>query len=285
MVHDRIIEVEGRAICIGEGPVNGPPLILFHGVTRRWQTFVPMLPALLARYHVFAVDHPGHGGSDRTTHGYTVADFTRYAEELLKTPPFSTQRECYLYGHSLGAMVVAGLAGRLGDKVKGAILEDPPFDTMGRRLHQTGLPGYFRGLAPFAGWSGSHNELVRQLADLVLPDPVTGRTGRLGDLRDAASLVFMAKSMSRLDPKIFEPILSESWLNGFDWQAELKKATCPLLLLQADAKMGGMLTDDDVARATELNANVSAIRFAETGHLMHWQKTETVLRCLQAFFE
>lgn len=285
MLHERFIEVDGRVFCIGEGPVNGPPLILFHGVTRRWQTFVPLLPALLARYHVFAVDHPGHGGSDRLHHGYRVADYAQHAEQLLKLPPFSTQKELLLYGHSLGAMVVTALAGRLKQKVRAAILEDPPFETMGTRLEQSGLLGYFQGLAPFAGRTEPIGQLLRELADLTIPDPVTGRTGRLGDLRDAASLRFTAKSLSKLDPRVFEPILAGDWLGGFHWPEELSAATCPVLLLQADAAVGGMLMNDDVEQARSVAADVSVVRFPETGHLMHWQKTEAVLRCVQAFLE
>jgi pimeloyl-ACP methyl ester carboxylesterase len=46
------------------GPRNGPPLILLHGVTRCWQDWRPVLPELMTRWQVFALDYRGHGGSE-----------------------------------------------------------------------------------------------------------------------------------------------------------------------------------------------------------------------------
>ena len=47
------------------GPANGPPLVMFHGVGRRGIDFLPLVPALSARWHLHLVDHRGHGGSGR----------------------------------------------------------------------------------------------------------------------------------------------------------------------------------------------------------------------------
>lgn len=42
---------------------SGPPLLLLHGVATERREFSRVLPALAARYHVLAVDLPGHGAS------------------------------------------------------------------------------------------------------------------------------------------------------------------------------------------------------------------------------
>lgn len=285
MLRERIIEVDGKALCIGEGPDHGPPLVLFHGVTRRWQTWLPLLPALTLRYHVFAVDHPGHGGSDWTTHGYRVTDYVRYAERLLRTPPFSTTREFVLYGHSLGAMVVAELAARFGNKVKAAVLEDPPFDTMGTRLAGSPLLGYFEGLLGFTGRTEPLSVLTRELAELRTVDPVTGHSGRLGDVRDAGALRFTARSLSLLDPEVLRQILDGGWTAGFDWQQTLRGIAAPVLLLQGDTTAGGMLVDEEAALAETLAPDLWRVKFPGSGHLLHWQRTDALLRCMQAFLE
>src|SRR5260221_7378676 len=64
-----------RRLNVLVGPRNGPPLVLLHGVTRSWQDWRPVLPALMARWQVFALDHRGHGGSECEAGAYLIAGF------------------------------------------------------------------------------------------------------------------------------------------------------------------------------------------------------------------
>jgi pimeloyl-ACP methyl ester carboxylesterase len=50
-------------INFAQGPPSGPPLLLIHGGGDRWQYFLPILPSLVLRWHVFALDLRGHGKS------------------------------------------------------------------------------------------------------------------------------------------------------------------------------------------------------------------------------
>lgn len=284
MIHEQIIEVGGKATNVAIGPENGPPLIMFHGVTRRWQTFIPLIPNLMARFQIFAVDFPGHGKSEPVSPEYRVADYVRYAEALLATPPFSTQRECFLYGHSLGSMVVADLAGRLSGKVKGAVLEDPPFHTMGNRIAESPLLDYFRAVAGLAGPREDISATARQLAEVSMRTP-SGDTVRLGDVRDAAALRFTASCLAQLDPRVFEPIVAGQWLDDYDQSAVLSALTCPTLLLQADPAAAGMLTDTDVAAAADRAADLIHIRYSGSGHMIHSQQTSRLLRHVESFLE
>lgn len=285
MFHEQCFELHGKSINVAVGPNNGPALLLLHGVTRRWQSFVPILPALATRFEIFAVDYFGHGKSDRTSRGYRVADYVDALSELLTQPPFSTHKKFYIYGHSLGSMIAAALAGRFAHKVPGIILEDPPFQTMGQRIDTTPLLSYFQGLAQFAGSSLSPVTLARQLAEMQVIDPRSKQATRLGDTRDAASLLFTAKSLTQLDPRVFEPIVGGTWLDGYDVEAVLTAVACPALLIQADPMAGGMLTNDDALRAASLMKQAAHIRMEGAGHLIHWLKTEPLLRCVQAFLE
>jgi pimeloyl-ACP methyl ester carboxylesterase len=47
------------AINYAEGPPNGPPLVLLHGLTGRWQAFLSVIPALSVRWHDYALDFRG----------------------------------------------------------------------------------------------------------------------------------------------------------------------------------------------------------------------------------
>ena len=282
MLNEQLFHHDGLSLNFATGPRNGPALVFFHGVMRRWQCFVPLIPALSSRWHIHAPDHRGHGGSSRPKFGYLVHDYVRDAAAFVRE---KVQGPAVLYGHSLGAMVAAGVAAELPQQVQGVVLEDPPFDTMGPRISQSTLRSYFAGVQPFAESTLSVGALARRLAEVLLTTPGKAGSIRLGDTRDMAALRFTARCLKPLDREVLSPIIEGRWLEGFDWAAALAKITCPALLLQADLSVGGMLTDDDATEAERLMSDCSRIRLPNIGHQIHWQHTETCLRLLNSFLE
>ncbi|MEO2032138.1 MAG: alpha/beta hydrolase, partial [Planctomycetaceae bacterium] len=83
-----------------------PTLVMLHGVTRRWQTFLPVVNAFSLRHKMMLVDFRGHGNSDRA-HRYAVTD---YVDDICSLIHDHVPGPVALYGHSLGAMTVAGVA-------------------------------------------------------------------------------------------------------------------------------------------------------------------------------
>src|SRR5687767_1435425 len=126
MLRESTLSTGGFKLNLAVGQASGPPLVLFHGVTRRWQDYATLLPVLAMRWHVHAPDFRGHGLSDRRTNGYLVIDYMQDALTLLAT----LAQPAVLFGHSLGAMVAVAAAAAKPEQVKAVILEDPPFDTL-----------------------------------------------------------------------------------------------------------------------------------------------------------
>ncbi len=282
MLNEQLFHHDGLSLNFATGPRNGPALVFFHGVLRRWQCFVPMIPSLSSRWHIHALDHRGHGGSSRPKSGYLVRDYVRDAVEFVRE---QVQGPAVLYGHSLGAMVAAGVAAELPHQVQGVVLEDPPFDTMGPRISRSALLSYFAGVQPFAESTLPVGTLARQLAEIPLTTPGKAGSIRLGDTRDMAALRFTARCLKPLDREVLSPIIAGRWLEGFDWMAALKQITCPALLLQSDLSVGGMLTDDDADAAERLMSDCTRIRLPNVGHQIHWLHTETCLRLVNSFVE
>src|ERR1700692_1010337 len=85
-----------------EGPANGPPLVLLHGLGRRWQVFLPVIPALSLRWQIFAPDLRGHGKSSHVARGYHGPQFSDdiagFLRERVAAPPG-------LFWDSLGRML------------------------------------------------------------------------------------------------------------------------------------------------------------------------------------
>ena len=281
MMPESLIAVAGSRLNRLVGPASGPPVLLLHGVLRRWQTFHPLLPHLVHRWQLFGLDFPGHGRSDRLA-DYRVADYVRVATDFVRQ---QFAEPVILYGHSLGAMVAAEVAGQLGKLVRAVVLEDPPLDTMGERIRQTPLHSYFGAIQRLAGSEQPIDDLARQLADSTFTDPISGVTLRLGDQRDAAQLRFMASCLIRLDPQVLDPIVDCRWLQGFDWRQAFRQLTSPTLLLQADTNVAGMLTDADAAEIQSLCPHVTLVKLRGCGHNMHWTRTQEIANLTCAFLE
>ncbi len=263
------------------GPENGPPLALLHGVTRRWQSFLPVLPQLSMRWQIMAWDARGHGLSDGGS-GYRVSDYVEDACGFVRS---EFNRPGVLYGHSLGAMVALATAAELPEMVSAVVLEDPPFDSMGTPIRETPLYSFFSGLVRFAGHKRPVQEVAKELAEIPIGIPGRGPTTRLGDARDMTSLRFTAQCLTQMAPQVLTPILDGTWLVGFDRESIVKRVTCPVLLLQADSACGGMLTDLDAASLTATLPDCTRVRFPNSPHLIHWAQTDALLRQVVGFLE
>jgi pimeloyl-ACP methyl ester carboxylesterase len=182
-------------------------------------------------------------------------------------------------------MIAAGLAAELGDRVRALVLEDPPLDTMSSQIRDTWLHGYFAAVSLHAGSALPASQLARQLAEITTVDPQTGQSQRLGDVRDAAQLRFLASCLKQLDPAVLRPVVEARWLAGFNWPQVFSRIACPALLLQADETAGGMLMDGDAQRAASLAADVALVKLRGCGHNMHVARTQDVANLVHAFLE
>lgn len=265
------------------GPAHGPPLVCLHGVTRRWQCLLPVIEPLAARWQVVAVDMPGHGRSAARCEPYTVS---AYAEALHGWLTSQFREPVVLFGHSLGAMVAADLAGREPALVAAAILEDPPFHTMGDRIGDTPLLSYFAGVADYV--ENKPEDLAtgaRNLSRLAITDPHSGSVTRLGETRGPTALRFMASCLADVTPPVLDPIVAQRWLDGYDVAQVVARLQAPTLLIQADPRQGGMLTDDDAQAVVQRGQQVVHVRQYGVGHQMHWTDPGWLTREATLFLE
>jgi len=281
MFAERAWELGGVSIQVAQGPANGPPLVLLHGVVRRWTDFVSVIPSFLPRWAVHAVDFRGHGGSERTPGSYCVVDYVPDIVALLR----SFDEPAAVYGHSLGAMVALAAAAAAPEKVRALVLEDPPFHTMGRDIFGTAFRSQFAGLTRIVRPGRTVAELSVELAAIPLqlpgrPDPVP-----LGQLRDAPALRYMASCLVQLDPDVLAPIVAGEWLEGYDGPALAAHVRCPALVLEADLAAGGMLTPADAQWLTSVLPRSASVRFPGVGHLLHWLAPDALLRPTLAWLE
>ena len=126
----RHVSVNGiglRYIEAGSGPV----LVLLHTMRTQLDLFQRVIPALAARYHVYAVDLPGHGHSDIPGADYTASFFIGAVAGFLDQLRLE---EAVLVGESIGGTVALGLAARHNPRVRAVVAINPYDYDRGRGL-------------------------------------------------------------------------------------------------------------------------------------------------------
>lgn len=261
------------------GDPGAPTILLLHGVSRRRQTFTPLLPWLVPRFRVCAYDHRGHGGSGRHAR-YRVVDYAADCRGVL--PPSGS---VVLYGHSLGALVALVTAAAAPERVAGIVLEDPPGPSFLAAVARGPYAAVFELYRQHASSRLPVEALARVLAAAPLPGPAGMPATTFGATRDPAAVRFTASCLQRLDPATMTPLLAGEWLVGLDWDRVLAAVACPTLLLRADPARGGMVPDDDAAAIRDTLADLTVIDLPGVGHNAVAQQPDILPRFVLPFLE
>jgi pimeloyl-ACP methyl ester carboxylesterase len=241
MLTEKTFDTGEVALNYAEGPASGPPLLLLHGISSRWQSFLAMIPVLTLRWHVYALDFRGHGRSGRANGRYVLEDYARdvvaFIESQIEEPPA-------LYGHSLGGMVGIMVAARR--PLRALVVGDSP-------LYRDSIH------AMYGSSVGTRNPL-RDLIHSERSVPALARALReMMPDREPSFYRYHAKSCSQLDPDILVPI--PTILDGYDGDALLPRIACPVLILQVDH-----ISDADSARALSQLPDGTVARFESLSH-------------------
>ena len=240
MLTEKTFDTGEVLINYAEGPASGPPLLLLHGLSSRWQSFLALIPVLAMRWRVFALDLRGHGLSGHVAHRYTLEDYVR---DVMLFMDRRLDGEAALYGHSLGGMVGIMIAARR--PLRALVIGDSPLyrDTIQTMYPPSTKPNPMQQLVR------SERNVVRLSATLrnMLPD------------RDPMFYRYHAKSCSLLDPDVLVPL--PAILDGYDCEALFPQIHCPVLILKADH-----ITQGDADRAQSQLADATVVSFDGVGH-------------------
>ena len=291
MLREQTFDADVVTIHYVEGPPSGPPLVLLHGGGDRWQYLLPIIPSLVMRWHVYALDLRGHGKSGRVPGQYRPEHYAADIMAFLKSQP---TEPVILFGHSLGGWIALLAAAEQLAQVRALILGDPPLCTE-RWAAIEGSEGsiaQYRALQGLVRSGLSVSELASALADL--PVWVAGQDAplRYGDLpgRDAAHLRGWAKTLSQVDPDVAQYHAEgrmKVYMHKVDLDAVLRRMTCPVLLLQGDPSQGGVISDSDAEHALALLPNGVHVKLEGTGHSLGMDTWEVapLLRAVTSFLE
>lgn len=222
MLIEKTFDSEAVSLNYAEAPSHGLPLVMLHGISLRWQAFLPNLPTFSFRYHTYALDQRGHGLSGRMPGAYRIEDF---ADDVIRFLRACVAEPVVLLGHSLGAQVSMQVASDAPDLIRAIVLEEPALSILEFDRFKA-HPFYQRvclweSLAGTTHWT---KEKMSELAD-IFPN------------MSAAGLRSRAKSLSQCDPDVLTHLTNNKLNENFHPDALWCKITCPVLLFQGNPSL------------------------------------------------
>jgi non-heme chloroperoxidase len=233
---------------VGEcGSPKGRPVILLHGLSDSWPSYLPLMAEMPEDLRLIAVSMRGHGDSAKPASAYSLADV---AGDVLTLMNALGLAKADIVGHSLGSTVAQKLVELAPDRVRGLI-----------------LIGAFISMRANPAVTGLWEEAIAPMVDPVDADFVR-------EFQEGA----VGSDTSR---QIVERAVAESLkLRAADWQAALSAAMTEDLT-QALARfdgpvlvMHGQLDDYSVAHEQSELARGNKRRLAsqpQWGHSPHWE--------------
>jgi pimeloyl-ACP methyl ester carboxylesterase len=294
-------------LSYAEGPDTGPPLVLLHAQHMDWFSYSRVLPALAKRFHVVAVDYPGHGKTVVPA-GYPMtanrigADLAAFVETTIGGP-------AYVSGNSSGGLLATWLAANRPDLVRGIVLEDPPLfsaeyprikTTIADRSFSTCSDAVRDDVDDFLlHWIHSNRafftsniapgtaSLLRQVVKAYRAAH-RGQPVDIGLLRNDTVRLFL-RGMDQYDPRFGAAFHDGSWNAGFDHAEALARISGPVLLMHAnfsvlaDGTLNGAMTREDADQAVSLLAH-GHYRKVDTTHVVHLSHPGLYIDLLEEFF-
>lgn len=265
-----------------EGPANGEPLLLLHSLTSGLVEFRSLIPDLTGRFHVFAVDFRGHGQSGRAQ-SYRIEDLATDIETFVRD---NIREPTIVFGHSLGGMVGLMVGASRPELVNALIVGESIISADFNREFATRhepKTRFWRTLAQMP----SVERIVAELRSEPMPAPESGELVParqiLGD--DHPSFRFFAECLSRDDPEMLTANIEGFAETYAAYRPEVfwPLVRCPVLLLQGNPKLGGLMRDGDIDVALRLLPDGRRVRIDTAGHALHLQDRAAVLSAAVSF--
>lgn len=252
---------------------SGPGLVLLHGGSGRRRWFDGLVPLLADCVELLLVDLPGHGESAHTPGRYRLEDTAAAVARLLDHLGWGPSG---VLGHSHGGHVALVLAADRPDLVSVLVDGDARLDRERLRAALRATEEVRRSWARLAASGMAAADVSEALCGVETTDPVTGRRSTLAAAVGGPAQPYireMGASLAAHDPD-FLAAVGQRFDDTFARLSDPELLTalrCPLVLLQADPAMGGLLTDADLDLARSLVPRVLSRRIVGVGHGLQFQ--------------
>jgi pimeloyl-ACP methyl ester carboxylesterase len=256
------------AINYGEGPASGPPMVLLHGATMRWQNFQSIIPHLTPDWHVYACDLRGHGRSGRVADRYRVVD---YCADTIAFLHGRVAEPAIIVGASLSGLIALGVAAEAPEFVRALVLLEPGFK--GRNTRLADMPNQYN----WVSWVYDTITSPRSNAEML------ERCRSMASAASEADLQEFADHMFGLDPDAVRVWMEDRAFEEYDLEGVMRQVQAPTLILYAGRREDSTVSAEDVELVRSTLPHGVMICVPDAGHMVYEEQTDVVLKQMRAF--
>ena len=265
------------AINYAEGPPSGRPLVLLHGGAGSWRSFLTVIPELVPKWHVYAPDFRGHGRSGRVPGGYR---WINYVQDTVAFLHQQVSEPVILWGASFGGTIAVGVAAQAPDTVRALVLEDAWLTLQTSDEETRHFLRYRRDLVASVG---SFDDMVVALKNELVMLPGHDERVQRGVVEGDDEILLEAEALIQLDPEVYTFGWDGRLAEGYDMDAVLAHVVCPVLLLQADLVLGGLVDDELAVHAMTLLSRGRLVSIPEARHSILQSQPEAAMQAVNEF--
>ncbi len=248
-----------RLAYIEQGPRDGLPVVMLHGISDTHRSFDLVRPLLPPSWRVFAVTERGHGLSDKPETGYAMADF---AADVAAFMDVAGVERAVIVGHSMSSAITLATAAAYPQRVSGAVL--------------LGAFAHFRD-----------TEAMRELE---------AAAAGIGDTcgREFAQAFQESTLANPIPPSYLETVINESlYMPGHAWRGAVqglidfepveaaRRIHAPAAIIWGDKDAYCPRADQHDLRAVLRSSRLFTL--AGVGHALHWERPADTAALLRAF--
>ena len=246
-----------------QGAREGEAIVFLHAYADSWFSYSRVLPLLSPSYHAFAPDQRGHGDSDKPQCCYTADDYAADVDAFMEAVGIE---KATLVGDSSGGLIAQRVALDYPHRVSRLVLIGSPTTLVN---NETVMEAGKQMLAALA--DPIPREFVRDFHESLIHHPVPQEF-----LNTALSQTL--KAPARVWRDYYEGVVLTT-----DDRSRLAEIGAPTLILWGE--QDAVLPREEQERRAAAIPNATLRVYPDTGHLVHWERPEWVVRDLEAFIE
>jgi non-heme chloroperoxidase len=247
------------------GDPKGEAIVFLHGYSDSWFSFSRVLPLLAPSYHAFALTQRGHGDSDKPQCCYTPDDFAADVDAFMDAVGIE---EATLVGASTGALFAQRVALSYPRRVSRLVL-------VGAQTPANAANEVVSGL----------REEIGALEDPVPPEFVRGfQESTIYQPVPQEFLDTVVSESLKLPARVWRDYMEGAVLSiDHDYVVPLREIDVPTLMLWGE--QDPLFPREEQERLAAAIPGASLKVYPDTGHALHWDRPEWVVRDLEGFMK
>lgn len=248
---------------------EGHPIVFLHGVLHSLRFYEPQLAGLSDTYRAVAVDFRGHGRSEKTELGHTVAQYARDIHSFVEQRDLG---DVVLVGWSMGALVSWDYVDQFGtERIRGLVDVDMEASRFQWDDYDHGLTDLEGLKDTLALAQGDRTSLIERMTEQVFKDPT------------AETKTLQFDEISRTPASTRSAILFDALTR--DYRRVLRDLDVPLLVCAGADEEQTRGTVAAVRNVADLVPDAEFELFEDSGHGPCFEEPERFNRVVSRFVD